>query len=389
MADPATRAVHAGPGPDAGSGALVPPIVASTTYAQETPGGPAPFTYSRSSNPTVAALEERLRSLAGGIGAVAFGSGMAAIDGLCRAALDPGERIVVSDVVYGGTDRLLREQYASAGHPITRVDASEPSRLDGVLEDAGLVVVETPANPTLDLADLPGVIETAHAAGVPVAVDNTFLTPLGQPVLDLGADAAIHSTTKYLEGHGAAVGGAVVVREDPDLFTALQHVRKTTGSIAGPFQAWQTLRGIETLPLRLERVSRTAGCLAEALDAHPAVERVRYPGLSTDPQHALAAAQHELHGGLIALELSGGRPAVDRFVERLDLVTLAEHLGTSRTLVTHPATMTHESVPERRRQELGISEGLVRLSAGLEAPGDLLDALEDALAAAGEAQALA
>lgn len=382
MVDPETTAVHGGPTPDPGTDALVPPLVTSTTYAQSAPDGPAPFTYSRSSNPTVAALEARLSRLAGGIGAVAFGSGMAAIDALVRVAAEPGQRVVVSDVVYGGTDRLLREEHAPTGIEVSRVDTSEPSNLDGHLDDAALVLLETPANPTLDLADVSGVIEAAHAAGVPVAVDNTFLTPLGQDVFALGADVSVHSTTKYIEGHGSAVGGAVLVREDPDLFTGLQHARKTTGSIAGPFQAWLTLRGLETLPLRLERVSSTAGTLAERLAAHPAVAHVRYPGHPDDPQCALARAQHERHGGLLAFELAGGRPAVDRFLGGLDVITLAEHLGTSRTLVTHPATMTHESVPVERREALGITEGLLRLSVGLEAPEDLLTDLDAALAAA-------
>lgn len=383
MSQPATRALHAGPIPDADSGALVPPLVASTTYAQERPGRPG-FTYSRAGNPTVAALEERLQAITGGIGTVAFNSGMAAIDALFRAALDPGDTLVVSEVVYGGTTRLLREAYQPHGIEVVAVDASDAATVEPHLADAELVFLETPTNPTLDLADLPGILDAADEAGVPVAVDNTFLTPIGQPVLDLGADVAVHSTTKYLEGHGRAVGGAVAVRDDVELFTELQHVRKTAGTIASPWTAWLTLRGLETLEVRLDRVTRTATRIAETLEVHPAVDAVRYPGLASDPQHALAQRQHDRHGGLLAFELAGGRPAVDRFVDGLDVVTLAEHLGTSRTLVTHPATMTHESVPAETRQRLGISEGLLRLSTGLEAAEDLIADLEAALERARE-----
>lgn len=386
MTQPATRTLHAGPTPDPDTGALVPPLVASTTYAQERPGRPG-FTYSRSGNPTVAALEERLAALTGGLGTVAFSSGMAAIDALFRATLSPGDTVVVSKVVYGGTSRLLREGYRPQGVEVVEVDAREASNVEPHLEAAALVFLETPTNPTLEVADLAGTLEAAQAAGVPVAVDNTFLTPLGQPVLEQGADVAVHSTTKLLEGHGSAVGGAVAVREDAELFAKLQHVRKTAGTIATPWNAWLTLRGLETLDLRLDRVTRSATRLAEMLEGHAAVERVRYPGLASDPQHELAERQHDRDGGLLAFELAGGRPAVDRFLDGLEVVTLAEHLGTSRTLVTHPATMTHESVPAETRRRLGISEGLLRLSVGLEAIEDLLADLEVALARAREVPA--
>lgn len=378
MSEPSTDAVQGGTRPDPTTGALAEPIHPSTTYAQDEPGQARGFTYSRSGNPTVAALEDRLTSLTAGIGTVAFSSGMAAIDATLRTLLEPGDTLLVSDVVYGGTDRLIREHHAANGIEVHRFDAADLGTLPA-LDEAGLVLVETPANPTLDVADLDPILDQAGAAGVPVAVDNTFLTPVGQPVLSQGADLAIHSTTKYLEGHGTAVGGAVIVRSDPDAYTGLQHVRKTTGTICSPWHAWLTLRGIETLPLRLERVSATAQRIAERLDGHPAVDDVRYPGLASDPQHEIASRQHEHHGGLLAFELAGGREAVDRFLGELETITLAEHLGTSRTLVTHPATMTHESVPADRRAELGITDGLVRLSAGLESPEDLLPELDQAL----------
>lgn len=379
MSDPWTAAVHGGPDPDASTGALVDPIVQSTTFAAEAPDAAGGFDYSRSGNPTVAALEQRLQSLAGCIGAVGFSSGMAAIDTTLRALVEPGEVVLASEIAYGGTQRLFREAYQRWGVDVVPVDTTSPAEVEAEIDRASLVFLETPANPTLEVADLTGIAELAHEEGVPVAVDNTFQTPIGQPALDLGADVAIHSTTKYIEGHGTAVGGAVLTN-DPEVLTDLQHLRKTVGTIAEPFQAWLTLRGLETLPLRLERVSQTAGRLAEALAEHPAVEGLAYPGHPSHPQHEVAQAHHDLHGGLLAADL-GSREAVDRFLDELDVVTLAEHLGTSRTLVTHPATMTHDSVPAPRRRELGITDGLIRLSVGLEAPETLIEDLETALEA--------
>lgn len=388
MTGPRTLALHAGRRPDAEAGSLVPPPHLTTTYAQEGLGQHKGFTYSRSGNPTVAALEERLRGLAGGIGAVAFSSGMAAIDTVLRAMVSSGDHVVLSDVVYGGTTRLLRTVYERYGVEATLVDAGEPAELEAAIRPTTtLILLESPGNPTLKLADLAGCIEAAHAHDVPVAVDNTFLTPLGQPVFDLGADLSIHSTTKLIEGHGTTIGGAVLVRSDPDLYTDLQHLRKTAGTNQAPFDAWLTLRGIETLPLRLEAASDTALAVAQALEPHPSVDRVAYPFLESFEQHALARRQQTVGGALLTVELAGGIEAVERLADGLTVATLAEHLGTSQTLVTHPATMTHESLPREEREALGIGDGLLRISVGLEAPEDLIADLTAGLDRAARTQA--
>lgn len=356
----------------------------ATTYAQEDVGDPAGFTYSRSANPTVASLESALTGLSGGLGAAAFASGMAAIEALVRASAGAGDHVVASEVIYGGTTRLLRDHLADLGVDVTFADATDPDALRASLEDGTrLLLVETPANPTLDVADVPGAADVADEAGIPLAVDNTFLTPVGQPVLDLGADVAVHSTTKYVEGHGTAVGGALVTGADGlPVVEEARDVRRTAGNIQAPMDAWLTLRGLDTLPLRLRRVSSTAQALAERLEADPAVERVRYPGLASHPQHDLARDQHEHHGGILSFTLEGGIDAARRFVEDLRWITPAEHLGTSRTLVTHPATMTHDDLSPREREELGIPDAQLRLSVGLEDAGDLTEDLEAGLARA-------
>lgn len=380
-----TLAVHAGRKADGDTGALLTPIHQVTTYAQEELGVDKGYTYSRSGNPTVAALEERLAALEGGAGCVAFASGMAAIDALFRATLSAGDHVVVGDVVYGGTARLLRQVYARHGVRADFVDASEPKRVEAALTPrTKLVLVESPGNPTLKLADIAGAAEAARARGVPLAVDNTFLTPLGQRALELGADIAVHSTTKWLEGHNGTIGGAVVVR-DAELLEPLRLVRKSAGTNLAPFEAWLTLRGTKTLGVRMEAASRTARLLAGQLAASPAVARVHYPGLPGFPQRALAGRQHLLHGGVLAFELRQGLPAVRRFAKGLRWVTLAESLGATETLLTHPATMTHAALAAEERSALGITDGLLRLSAGLEDARDLAQDLAAALERAGGA----
>ncbi len=337
----------------------------------------------------MAALEERLRGLAGGIGAVAFGSGMAAIDAVLRATLSAGDHVVLSDVVYGGTTRLVRTVYEPYEVEATLADASDPAQLaDAIRPETRLVLLESPGNPTLKLADLDGCIRAAHEAGALVAVDNTFLTPLGQPVLELGADLATHSTTKLLEGHGTTIGGAVIVRDDPELYTELQHVRKTAGTNQDPFDAWLTLRGIETLPLRLQAASESALAIAQAIEDHPAVASVTHPWLASFPQRDLAQRQQTVGGNMLTVELAGGLDAVHRLAEGLEVLTLAEHLGGAHTLVTHPATMTHESLPREEREALGIGDGLLRVSVGLEAADDLLEDLVAGLDRAAEHEVL-
>lgn len=378
----ATQAVHAGRRADGDTGAILTPIHQVTTYAQEDIGVHKGHTYSRASNPTVAALEERLAALEGGAAAVCFASGMAAIDAVFRR-LRSGEHVVLSDVVYGGTVRLLREVYARHGVEFSFADASDPRSVAAALRPTTrIVLVESPANPTLKVADLRGVAAVCRAAGIAFAVDNTFLTPYGQRALDLGADLSIHSTTKYLEGHNATIGGAVVAREDGEWAEWLKLARKTAGSNLAPFDAWLTLRGTKTLPVRFDRHASNALALARHLEGHPLVERVIYPFLESHPQHALARSQQRNGGGLVSFEVAGGEAAARAFVRALRVVTLAENLGAVESLVTHPATMTHAAYSPDERAALGVTDGLLRLSVGIEDVEDLIEDVERGLAAA-------
>jgi len=385
-----TLAVHAGRRPDGDTGAILTPIHQVTTYAQDEIGGPpAPHTYSRASNPTVAALEERLAALEGGAGAVCFASGMAALDAVLRR-LASGEHVVVGDTVYGGTVRLLREILSRHGVLFSFADASRPDAIcAAITPQTRLVLVESPANPTLKLADISGIARVCREADVPLAVDNTFLTPHGQRALELGADLAIHSTTKHLEGHNATIGGAVVVRDAEDWLSWLRLARKSAGTNLAPFEAWLTLRGTKTLAVRLERHAQSALALACRLEATSGVARVLYPGLPSHPQHALAKRQQRHGGSVIAFELAGGKEAARRFVKALRLVTLAESLGAVESLVTHPATMTHAAYSPGERAALGVTDGLLRLSVGLEDVEDLWEDVRRGLVAARGVEACA
>lgn len=378
MTRPCTRAVHGGTEPDPTTGALLPPIHASTTFAQREPGEHEGYVYSRQGNPTVAALERRLAALEDAEGCVAFGSGMAAIDALLRTRIGEGGHVVVSEVVYGGTPRLLETCYATGDVDATFVDAADAARVGkAITEDTELVLLETPANPTLRLADVRAIADAAEDCGVPLAVDNTFLTPVGQDVFALGADVSLHSTTKLVEGHNATIGGAIVT-DDDELRDELRFVRKTAGTNQSPQQAWLTLQGIKTLPLRLERVSETATRLAQRLTDHPTIDRVLYPGLSSFPQRELALAQHDHHGGMLAFDVAT-EAAARELTRHLETITLAENLGAAETLLTHPASMTHANLTAGERERLGITDGLLRLSVGLEHVEDLWTDLEQAL----------
>jgi cystathionine gamma-lyase len=368
----ATLAVHAGRQPDSDSHAVLTPIHQVTTFARSEIGAIGGYTYSRVSNPTVDALEARLAALEGGVGAVAFASGIAAIDAVFRR-LSSGDHVVLSDVVYGGTVRLLREVYARHGITFAFADASKPDVFASALRPSTkLVLIESPANPTLKLADIPATAEVCRRAGVPLAVDNTFLTPYGQRACDLGADLAIHSTTKYLEGHNATVGGAVVVREDPQWIESLQFLRKCAGTIMAPFEAWLTLRGIKTLPVRLDRHAASALTLARHLEGRPEVVKVNYPGLKTHPQFELARRQQRDGGGVISFEIAGGLEAAKRFAKTVRVLTLAENLGAVESLLTHPPTMTHAAYTPEERRALGVPDGLLRISVGLEDIDDII-----------------
>jgi cystathionine beta-lyase/cystathionine gamma-synthase len=379
--DLATIAVHGWGGPDPRQGAVVTPIVQSATFEQDAPGVSRGHTYSRASNPTVAALERAIGALSDAPPAVAFASGLAATQVLALAFLAAGDHAVVGQASYGGTVRLFREILAPLGIRASFVDTTDLAAVAAAFESrTRLVLLETPANPTLALADIEAIARLARAARVPLAVDNTFLTAALQRPLDLGADVELVSTTKWVDGHNATIGGALVAR-DERLLERLRFLRKSLGTIQAPFDAWLTLQGLKTLPLRLERHSTSAATIATAIEKHPALRAVHYPGLATFPQRDLARRQHGtgLHGGVVGLDLRGGRPAAVRFARALSIVTLAESLGAVESLLTHPTTMTHGDVPPTQRAAVGITEGFVRLSVGLERVEDLLGDVERAL----------
>jgi len=361
-----TQCIHAGLSPDPTTGAILTPIFQSTTFVQPRVGEDTGFTYSRSGNPTVAALERQLGALEGAE-AACFGTGMAAITALLLATCCAGDLVVVSSVVYGGTTRVLRDVLARFG---LRFRADPPQAIDPT--GARLVLVETPANPTLVLTDIAKVAARCKAAGALLAVDNTFLTAALQQPLALGADFSVYSTTKYVEGHNSTVGGAVVGQD----LEALRFVQNATGCGQKPWEAWLTLRGLKTLPLRMERHSESALALALFLQGHPRVRAVYHP-LLREPE---LARRQQLHwGGMVAFEVEGDAVAV---MNALQLCSLAENLGAVETLVTHPATMTHACVPPAQRLAAGISDGLIRLSVGLEHLDDLRADLERGLACA-------
>lgn len=386
----ATRAIHGwadavhGIGDGLPGGPILAPIIQSSTYRQREPGGSATHTYSRVSNPTVDALERALGAMEETPPAVAFASGLAATHALALAFLGAGDHAVISATSYGGTVRLFRETLAPLGIRATFVDGGDLAATAAAFEPrTRLILIETPGNPTLALADIAAIAKVAAAARVPLAVDNTFLTAAFQRPLDLGATVSLLSTTKWVDGHNATIGGALLTR-DGELRRRFAHLRKSVGSIQSPFDAWLTLQGAKTLPLRLERHTAVAQRLAERLEGHPALASVRYPGLASFPQHALATRQHHGalgvgHGGIIALDLIGGRPAAVRLARSLNVVTLAESVGAVESLLTHPVTMTHGDVPLAQRLATGIGEGLVRLSVGLEEESDLVDDLLPAL----------
>lgn len=377
-----TLSLHAGASPDPVTGALLTPIYQTTTYVQEAVGQHKGYTYSRAGNPTVAALERRLAALEGADFATCYATGLAATTALCLALLREGERVIASQAVYGGTVRLLREVLAPFGVRADFVDTSDTGALEEALrEPARIVFVETPANPTLQLTDIAEAARLAHEAGALLVVDNTLLTPALQRPLDLGADIVLHSTTKFIEGHNATVGGALVTR-DAALNERFDFIRKSTGTIQAPFDAWLTLQGVKTLGVRMARHSENALRVARFLSEHPGVVRLAYPGLESFPQFELARRQQTAGGALIAFEVAGGTEAGIRLMNSVRLCSLAENLGAAETLITHPVSMTHGSVPPEQREAAGINDGLVRLSVGLEDPDDLIADLEQALRAA-------
>lgn len=377
----ATRVIHAGQQPDPTTGALMPPIYANSTYAQQSPGVHKGLDYGRSHNPTRFALERCVADLEGGTQAFAFASGLAAIAAVLEL-LDAGAHVVSGNDLYGGTYRLFEQvRRRSAGLEVSYVDLTDLRALEAALtEHTRLVCIETPSNPLLRLADLAAIAQLCRARGILCMADNTFASPWVQRPLELGFDLVVHSTTKYLNGHSDVIGGVAVVGANPELAERLGFIQNAVGAIAGPFDAFLTLRGVKTLALRMERHCSNALALAQWLEQHPKVARVHYPGLASHPQHALAQRQMHGFGGMIALELATDLAGARRFLEAVQVFALAESLGGVESLIEHPAIMTHASIPAETRARLGIGDGLVRLSVGVEAVEDLQADLAQALA---------
>jgi len=375
----ATRAVHAGQQPDPTTGAIATPVYQTSTYAQASPGVfKGPYDYSRSANPTRTALEANLASLEGGEFGLCYASGVAAMANVLHL-LEPGDHMILGDDVYGGSFRLVDKVYAKLGIRYTTCDLTDLDTLEAAMtERTRLVWFETPTNPMLKIADIRGVCERAHGRGAIVAVDNTFASPVLQRPLALGADIVCHSATKYIGGHADVVGGALIT-SDPELHERLRFTQNAAGAVPGPWDCSLLLRSTKTLPLRMERHCENAERLASFLEDHPRIERVIYPGLASHPQHELARRQMCRAGGMISCVLAGGLEAATGFLESLELFTIAESLGGVESLVEHPAIMTHASIPPEQRERLGIADGFVRFSVGIEDAEDLIGDLERAL----------
>lgn len=376
-----TKQIHAGVTPDPVTGSILTPIYQTTTYVQESVDKylAKGYSYSRSANPTVRVLENKLTVLEEGADTTCFGTGMAAINAVFMAFLNAGDHAIISDVVYGGTYRLATKIYSRFGVEFSFVDTSNAENVAAAVRDnTKLILTETPANPTLKLTDIAAVSKIARAKGIPHAVDNTFLTPYYQRPLELGADMSIHSTTKYFDGHNATVGGAVVAAT-AELDEKLRFVLNATGSIMSPQVAFLTLQGVKTLAVRITEQSRNAQQIAEFLEQHPQVEQVCYPGLPSFNQHELAKRQASGFGAMIWFEVKGGLAAGKALMDSIELWSLAENLGSLESLITHPVTMTHADVEPAERARVGISDGLVRLSVGMEDAEDLIAALDKAL----------
>lgn len=377
-ADPRTIAARSGVDTDTAHGAVMPALYLSSNYSFAAFGQPRKYDYSRSGNPTRDVLAETLAELEGGAGCVVTATGMAAVD-LPLSLLEPGDLLIAPHDCYGGTHRLLTARAKKGHFRVAFVDQNDAAALDAALADgAKLVLVETPSNPLLRVTDIAEVCRRAHAVGAKVACDNTFLSPALQRPLELGADIVVHSTTKYINGHSDVVGGAVIAA-DPADHQQMAWWANCLGVTGSPFDAYQTLRGLRTLFTRIERQQATAGLVAAALERHPAVKAVHYPGLASHPGHALAARQQSGPGAMLSFELAGGAEAVRAVIERLDVFTLAESLGGVESLVAHPATMTHAAMTPEARVTAGITDGLLRLSVGLEHQDDILADLIQAL----------
>ncbi len=379
-----TLAIHAGQAPDPTTGAIMTPVYFTSTYVQDGPGGHKGFEYSRTRNPTRDALEGCLAALEGGRHGLAFASGLAATDAVLHL-LSAGDHVLSSDDVYGGTFRIFDKVFRRHGLAFDAVDMTDPAKVERALRpETRLVWIESPTNPMLKIVDLAAAAKVARAHGARTVVDNTFASPFFQRPLEHGIDVVAHSTTKYLNGHSDVVGGALMTSDDV-LFEKLKFLQNAVGGVPGPLDSFLVLRGLKTLHVRMERHAQNAAALARFLEQHPQVEKVTYPGLASHPQHALAARQMKGFGGMLTFVVRGGLPAARAFLREVRLFALAESLGGVESLIEHPAIMTHASVPQQTREALGISDGLIRVSCGIEAIADLIGDLERGFAAAKKA----
>ena len=376
-----TRAIHAGQSPDPSTGAIMTPIYATSTYVQQSPGKHQGYEYSRSQNPTRMAYERCVADLESGTQGYAFASGLAAA-GTILELVDSGSHVIAMDDLYGGTYRLFNGvRQRSAGLDFSFIDLNDQAALNAALEpNTKMIWAETPTNPMLKLVDLAKLGAFARKHGLILVVDNTFASPIVQRPIESGAHIVMHSATKYLNGHSDIVGGIAVVGDHPELAEQMAYLHNAVGSIAGPFDSFLAMRGLKTLHLRMRAHCESALALAQWLEKHPAVNKVMYPGLKSHPQHALAKKQMNGFGGIISIEVNGGLRKARRMLERCHLFALAESLGGVESLIEHPAIMTHASIPKANRDKLGISDGLVRLSVGVEDIADLRAELEAALA---------
>jgi cystathionine beta-lyase/cystathionine gamma-synthase len=372
-----TICIHAGQEPDPSTGAIITPIFQTSTYVQEELGKHKGFEYARTQNPTRLALERNIAAIEGGVAAYAFASGMAAIDAI-TTLLQAGDHVIVTDNTYGGTFRLFDKVLTKYGLSFSYVDTSRPEEIEGAIRpETRMLFIETPTNPVMRLTDLGRCAEIARARNIRMVVDNTFASPVLQRPIEFGADLVMHSTTKYLNGHSDSVGGIVIAARQEDA-EWLKFIQNAAGAILSPFDSWLVLRGTKTLAVRMQQHNINGQALAEFLQSHPKVVRVFYPGLPSHPQHDLAKRQMKGFGGMLSFELASFEEA-RRVCNGARLMALAESLGGVETLITHPASMTHASVPPERRAQIGLSDALVRISAGIEDPQDLIADIRQAL----------
>ena len=373
-----TKVVRAGISPDPTTGSILPPIYETATYVLPEVGRDLGFDYTRSSNPTRQVLEENLAAIDSGKYAVSFASGMSAVDS-CFKLLSAGDHIVCGDDVYGGVTRLLDNVTANQGIDVSYVDTTNPDAVRSVITPkTRMLWIETPTNPLLKVSDLEEMVKIAKENDILLGVDSTFATPVFLRPLEYGADIVMHSTTKYLAGHNQIIGG-VIITNHQHVYEKMKYIQKTIGAVSSPFDCWLNLSGLKTLHLRMKRHEESALAIAEFLEGHSKIDRVLYPGLASHPQHAIAKAQMSGFSGMIAFELTGGTEAGKRLMNNVQLCGLAESLGSVETMITHPASMTHVDVPVKDRRKRGLTDGLVRLSVGIEDVEDIIADLESAL----------